>query len=105
MQKKRYNNFEAKRIWKLAAVMGERLVRQAKAAETAEKMKEVEKTIVRSYCDVMKRESSLLYKERVSATRKMNALKKEHELSKSRREDFDDKLEVGVPWSPACVCE
>jgi hypothetical protein len=74
--------------------MGERVVRIARAAETAEKVKDLERTIVRSYSDVMKRESSLLYKERLLSSRKMAAQKKEHELVRSRREEFDEKLEV-----------
>lgn len=94
VQKKRFHHFEARRIWKLAAVMGERVVRVKKAAEVAEKARELEKTIVRSYSEVMKRESSLLYKERVASTRTLTALKKEHELVKTRREDHDEKLEV-----------
>ena len=69
IQRKRYYNYESRRIWKLAAVMGERMRRVAKAAETAEKMKQLEKTIVRSYSEVMKRESTQLYKERVSESR------------------------------------
>lgn len=89
-------HFEAKRIWKIAAVMGERRARMDRAAETAEKLKVMDRTIVQSYGNVMKREATLLYKEQVQSERKQNALKKEHEMMQTKRLDFDEKLEVSA---------
>jgi hypothetical protein len=37
VQRKRFNNFEARRIWKLAAVLNDRANQEARLAERAEK--------------------------------------------------------------------
>ena len=95
IQKKRFNNFEARRIWKLAAVLVERQHQIEVARERAEKESEVQRAMVRTYSAVIERETERVAKAASAVQRFERTLKKQTATLKLRKDEFDEKLQVG----------
>lgn len=94
VQRKRFNNFEARRIWKLAAVLNDRANQEALVAERAEKDAEVQRAMVRAYSAVIERETERVVRSVTNVKRLESVLTRQTSELKERRRLFDEKKMV-----------
>lgn len=100
IQKKRYNAFESRRIWKLAAVLAERDKLMYVASEKAAKDLKDQQAIVRAYTETMARETERLKAEAIAEEKVTKAVIKENELLQDRRTVFEETEQVRGPPQP-----